>query len=105
MIVGDLAQLRVRAEVDGRDLVKVRNGQRAMVRVDAYNNMEFSGKVTSIAPGLMPGKLSPRGPRRPGDMDVLEVIVTLDGEPPLLPGLRVDVFFAADQTAPNGEKL
>ncbi|MGZ5835014.1 MAG: HlyD family secretion protein, partial [Xanthobacteraceae bacterium] len=105
MIVGDLTQLHVRAEIDGRDIVKVRNGQRAIVRVDSYNITEYSGRVTSIAPGLMPGKLSPRGPRRPGDTDVLEVIVSLDGEPPLLPGMRVDVFFAADQAAPSGEKL
>lgn len=105
MIVGDLTQLRVRAEIDGRDIAKVRTGQRATIRLDSTNGVEYSGRVVSIAPGLMPGKLSPRGPRRPGDTDVLEVIVSLDGVPPLLPGLRVDVFFVADQAAPNGEKL
>jgi HlyD family secretion protein len=98
VIMGDLTQLRVRAELDGRDLAKVRTGQRAVVRVDAFNDVEFSGQVTSIAPGLMPGKLSPRGPRRPGEVEVLEVMITLDGEPPLLPGLRVDVYFAEEQT-------
>jgi HlyD family secretion protein len=105
MIVGDLSTLRVRAELDGRDLAKVRNGQRALVRVDAFANVEFPGRVTSIAPGLMPGKLSPRGPRRSGEVDVLEVMITLDGEPPLLPGLKVDVYFAEEQPEPSGHKL
>ena len=103
--IGDLTQLRVRAELDGRDLAKVRNGQRAVVRVDAFSNVEFPGRVSSIAPGLAPAKLSPRGPRRPGEADVLEIFVTLDGEPPLLPGLKVDVYFVADQPDAGGHKL
>jgi HlyD family secretion protein len=104
-IVGDLTQLRVRAELDGRDLGKVRIGQRAVVRADAFNNVEFPGRVTSIAPGLMPGKLSPRGPRRPGEVEVLEIFVMLDGAPPLLPGLKADVYFVDDPSDPNGHKL
>ncbi len=95
----------MRAEIDGRDLAKVRNGQRAIARADAFGTMEFAGRVTSIAPSLMPGKLSPRGPRRPADADILEVIVTLDGAPPLPPGLKVDVYFVDDQPAPSGQRL
>jgi HlyD family secretion protein len=104
MTVGDLTRLRVRAEIDGRDFQKVQNGQRAVVRIEANDNAEFSGRVTSIAPGLLPGKLSPRGPRRSGDFDVLEVTITFDSEPPLVPGMRADVFFVADQNTPAGEK-
>jgi len=50
-----------------------------------------------------PGEVS-AGPRRAGDPDVLEVIVALDGETPLLPGARMDVFFVADETAPAQNK-
>jgi HlyD family secretion protein len=93
MVLGDVSKLRIRAEVDGRDLSKVHTGQRAVVRVDAFADGRFSGHVTSIAPGLSPGKLSPRGPRRTGELEVLEVMIALDGQPPLLPGLKVDVYF------------
>ena len=40
-----------------------------------------------------------RGPRRPNDVEVLEVLVSLDGNPPLLTGMRVDVFFKDGETA------
>ena len=42
-----------------------------------------------------------RGPRRPNDVEVLEAMVDLDGLPPLLTGMRVDVFFKHDATASN----
>jgi multidrug resistance efflux pump len=104
MTVGDLSHLRVRAEIDGRDLHMVRNGQRALVRAEGIEGPEYSGRVATIGTMLSPGKLSPRGPRRAGDPDVLEVIVALDGETPLLPGTRMDVFFVADPNAPAQEK-
>ena len=48
---------------------------------------------------LGPPRIAPRGPRRPNDVEVLEVLATLDGVPPLVPGMRVDVFFKLDSTA------
>jgi HlyD family secretion protein len=33
-----------------------------------------------------------KGPRRGTEVDTLEVMVDLDGTPPLLPGMRVDVL-------------
>jgi multidrug efflux pump subunit AcrA (membrane-fusion protein) len=104
MTVGDLTHLRVRAEVDGRDLHKVKKGQRVLTRAEGNEGPEYAGRVTAIGAMLLPGKLSPRGPRRAGDPDVLEVIVALDGETPLLPGARMDVFFVADETAPAQNK-
>jgi HlyD family secretion protein len=52
--------------------------------------------VSSLAQALGPSKLGQRGPRRPTDVDVLEVIIDLTGQPPLLPGMRVDVFLKAE---------
>jgi HlyD family secretion protein len=43
-----------------------------------------------------------RGQRRPNDADVLEVLVIVDGVTPLMTGLRVDVFFFADEPAMAG---
>jgi HlyD family secretion protein len=93
---GDIGALRVRTEVEERDVTKIRIGQKAIVKADAFGNQEFSGTVTSIAPALGPQRITSRGPRRPNDVEVLEVMVVLDGQPPLLTGMRVDVFFKSD---------
>ncbi|MDH4982435.1 HlyD family efflux transporter periplasmic adaptor subunit [Hyphomicrobium sp. D-2] len=99
VVFGDLTSMKVRAEVEERDAAKIRKGQRVVVRADAYPNQDFEGKVDSIAQSLSPPNIVSRGPRRPNDVEVLEVLVDLDGNPPLLTGMRVDVFFKHDATA------
>jgi len=99
VIYGDLSTMKVRAEVEERDAAKIRVGQRVVVRADAYPEQDFEGKVTSIAQSLSPPNIQSRGPRRPNDVSVLEAVVDLDGAPPLLTGMRVDVFFKLDATA------
>jgi HlyD family secretion protein len=96
VVIGDISSLRVRAEFEERDVGKLRVGQTAIVRSDAFAGQDFEGKVSSIAQALGPTKLGQRGPRRPTDVDVLEVIIDLNGQVPLLPGMRVDVFLKAD---------
>lgn len=96
IVVGDTSSLRVRAEFEERDIGKVRMGQAAIVRSDAFPGKDFAGKVSSLARALGPTKLGQRGPRRPTDVDVLEVIIDLSGQPPLLPGMRVDVFLKSE---------
>lgn len=93
VLFGDISSLRVRAEVEERDVVKIRVGQRVVVRADAYPDRDFEGVVTSMAPALGPPRILSRGPRRPNDVEVLEVLASLDGQPVLLTGMRVDVFF------------
>ncbi|MGD9783525.1 MAG: HlyD family secretion protein [Hyphomicrobiaceae bacterium] len=96
---GDLTTLKVRAEVEDRDVARIQLGQRAVVRADAFPGQDFTGKVTSIASSLGSPQIVSRGPRRPNDVDVLEVIVTLDNGQPLVTRMRVDVFFANRETA------
>ncbi|MBO0764213.1 MAG: efflux RND transporter periplasmic adaptor subunit, partial [Hyphomicrobiaceae bacterium] len=96
VVLGDVSSLRVRAEFEERDIGKVRVGQEAVVRSDAFPGRDFEGSVSSLARSLGPSKLGQRGPRRPTDIDVLEVIIDLNDQPPLLPGMRVDVFLKAD---------
>jgi HlyD family secretion protein len=98
-ILGDLTSLRVRAEVEERDAAKIRVGQKVIVKADAYPDKEFEGKVTSISQSLAAPRIAVRGPRRPNDVEVVEAMVTLDGEVPLLTGMRVDVFFKIETTA------
>ena len=94
-----MSALRVRAEFEERDIGKIRVWQIAIVRSDAFQGQEFEGKISSLAQALGPSRLGQRGPRRPTDIDVLEVIIDLGGRPPLLPGMRVDVFLKADAAA------
>lgn len=90
--VGDLSALRVKAEFEERDIGKVRIGQIAVVRSDAFAGKDFEGKVVAIAQALAPSRLGQRGPRKPTDVDVLEVVIDLASQTGLLPGMRVDVF-------------
>jgi HlyD family secretion protein len=99
VMLGNLSALRVRAEFEERDLGKIKSGQAAVVRSDAFPGKDFEGKVISLAQALAPSRLGQRGPRKPSDIDVLEVMIELDGQPPLLPGMRVDVFLRADAAA------
>src|SRR5262245_30225129 len=63
--IGNLAAMQVKAELEERDVGKVRLGQLAIVRSDAFPGKDFEGKVSSLAQALGPTRLSQRGPRKP----------------------------------------
>lgn len=100
--VGDLSSLRVRAEIEERDIGKLRVGQAAIIRSDAFPGKDFEGTVATIAKSLGPSRVGQKGPRKPTDVDVLEIVIDMTGQPPLLPGMRVDVFLKPDATANAG---
>ncbi|MGE8940763.1 HlyD family secretion protein [Leptospira interrogans] len=91
--IGDPTVIVVKSELDERDIAKIRVGQKAFVRSSAFPGQEFEGKVTALAPVLAAPRQSQRGPRRPTDVEVLEVTIEPDAKTPLMPGLRVDTFF------------
>jgi HlyD family secretion protein len=93
VLMADVSALRVRAELDERDLGLVRVGQRVVVRANAFRGREFEGKVASIAQIVGPGGTSSRGPRKLTDVDVVEVTVDLTDPGPLTIGMQVDVYF------------
>lgn len=99
LLFGDISSLRVRAEVEERDVTRIRVGQRVVVRADAFPDKDFEGVVTQLAPALGSPRITTRGPRRPNDVEVLEVLIGLDGTPPLLTGMRVDAFFRHEASA------
>lgn len=96
-IIGDMAAIQVTAEVPERDISKVRIGQSVIVRSNAYPGQEFTGRVTEIAPAVGSPGLRSQGPVQQLDAEVLEVMIEMAGKPPLMPGLRVDVFFTAEE--------
>ena len=99
VVLGDVTSLRVKAEIEERDIGKLRVGQSAIIRSDAFPGREFEGKVASFGQAMGPSRLGQRGPRKLADVDVLEVTIDLPGSTPLLPGLRVDVFLKPDAQA------
>jgi HlyD family secretion protein len=99
LVIGDLSSLRVKAEIEERDIGKLRVGQAAIIRSDAFSNKDFDGKVVSLGQALGPSRIGQRGPRKPTDVDMLEIMIELVGQPPLLPGMRVDVYLKPDTTA------
>ncbi|MFA5956951.1 HlyD family secretion protein [Hyphomicrobium sp.] len=96
---GDMSSLRLRAEVEERDAAKVHVGQRVVVKADAFPDKTFEGTVTSISQSLGAPRIATRGPRRPNDVEVVEVMISLDGHPPLFTGMRVDTYFKLDNQA------
>ena len=72
---------------------KIKKDQRVFVKNTAHPNKEFDGKVVELAPSLAMPRMGSRGARRATDVEVMEVVIDLDGSVPLLPGMRVDVFF------------
>jgi HlyD family secretion protein len=92
-VLGDMSVVRLKAEVDEIDVSKIKVGGKVGVKSNAYPGKEFEGTVAELAPSLTSPQFALRGARRPMDVDVLPVTIDLDGNPPLLPGMRADAFF------------
>jgi HlyD family secretion protein len=93
LVIGDVSSLRVRAEVDDRDVGAIETGQPVVVRAAAFPNRDMAGKVASIAPIVGPARTAARGPRSATDVEIVEVLVDLDEAGPLASGMQVDVYF------------
>jgi HlyD family secretion protein len=93
VVMGDVSVIRVRAEVDEHDVSKIKPGQRVTVKNNAYPGRDFEGKVAEIAPSVALPRMGARGARRATDVEVMEVLIDLEGSVPLLPGMRVDAYF------------
>jgi HlyD family secretion protein len=99
VLLGDLTGLRVRAEVDERDVGKIKLGGKAVVSADAFRGREFAGKVVSIAPLVQPARINSPGSRNLSDFSVTDVLIELSDPGPLLVGMKVDVYFQNEVAA------
>ncbi|MGE0885332.1 MAG: HlyD family secretion protein [Blastocatellales bacterium] len=92
----DSSRLRVRAEVDERDLSHIHSGQRVAVSAPAFAGREFGGSVARIAAQMGRQSVRTGDPAEKSDRDVLEVLIDLDDlDARLVIGLRVTVQFLA----------
>ncbi len=105
MVLGNTSQLQVRAEVEERDIQKVSMGQTVVIRSEAFSGRSFEGRVAVVARALTAPQLTSRNQRKQTDVDILDVIVDLSDGTPLIPGMRVDVYFKAPETAPKSSAV
>jgi HlyD family secretion protein len=90
--MADDSTLRVRLDVDERDVSKLRAGQRAYVTAEAYGTYKFEGRVIRV--GRILGKKNVRTdePSEHVDTKILETLVELEPGARLPLGLRVDSY-------------
>ncbi len=92
--IADLSVRRVRAEVDERDVLNVRVGQKVLVFPQANRNQFFEGIVTRTASTMGRKKILTGDPAEKADHDVLEAMIDFQPNAPQLPvGMRVVVQF------------
>jgi ABC exporter DevB family membrane fusion protein len=95
--MADTSRLRVRAEVDERDVAKVHAGQRVLVRGDGWAGESLPGRVSRLGAEMGRKRVRTGDPAEKSDRDVLEVLVDLDRQDPrLVVGLRVTALFLKD---------
>jgi len=84
MTIADLSVMEVEVEVDETDVIGVQMDQEASIRVDAFPNQVFKGKVTEIGSSAIQ-KLTAGSTQESKDF---KVVITLDNPSKLLkPGL------------------
>ncbi len=91
--IADLSVRRVRAEIDERDVRRVRVGQKVMISADALQNDTFFGVVRQISDTMGRKKILTGDPSEKADRDVLEAMIDLNNSVKLPVGMRVLVKF------------
>ncbi len=85
---------RVRAEVDERDISKIKMQQHALITADGYPGRQFDGHVIQLAHIMGRKSVLTGDPAEKVDRDILEVVVELEPHANVLPvGLRVTARF------------
>lgn len=89
VVLGDTRVLRVRMDVEERDIGKIRKGLRAYITADAFPGERFPGRVVEIGRRMGRKNIRTDDPVERIDTKILEVVIELDRRDGLLPGLRV----------------
>jgi HlyD family secretion protein len=92
VVMGDTSKLRVRMDVDERDVARVKVGAKAYATADAFGAQRFEGTVVEIGRRFGRKNVRTDDPIEKNDTKVLETVIELNGTPPLVPGQRVSTF-------------
>jgi multidrug resistance efflux pump len=92
VVLGDLRALRVRLDVDERDIARVKLGSPGYATLSAYPGRRFAGKVVEV--GMRMGRKNVRtdDPVERLDVKILEVVLQIDQPEGLVPGIRVTAY-------------
>jgi HlyD family secretion protein len=92
VIMGDTSKLRVRMDVDERDISRVSVGSAAFATVISLPGKRFSGHVVEIGKRMGRKNIRTDDPVERIDTKILEVVFELDAPEGLLTGLRVTSY-------------
>ena len=95
VVMGDTTKLRVRMDVDERDIARVQVGADAYVVADAFGAERFKGKVVELGRRFGRKNVRTDDPIEKNDTKVLEVAIELETNTRLVPGQRVSSFVTA----------
>ena len=95
--IADLSRLRVEAEIDEFDIESVSSGALVTITAEGYPARRFRGKVEEIADTVIPRRLRPEDPGRPGDTRVLPVKIGFLEPCTLKLGQRVEIAINGDE--------
>lgn len=93
LTVADLTVMEASVKVDETDVPGIANGDSASVRIDAFPNQTFSGRVTRIGNSAIQGQGTAAGNSSQEQAVDFEVVITLDQPPSTL---RPDLSATAD---------
>ena len=90
LTIANLSRMVVKTRINEVDIAKIALDQRVEIRVDAYRDKVFEGKVSEIAPSAYTS--DPRGGQQGDGTITFEVVIEVVGSPAeLLPGMSADV--------------
>jgi ABC exporter DevB family membrane fusion protein len=94
VVMGDTRTLRVRMDVDERDIGRVVVGATAFARAEAFGEQPFTGKVVEVGRRFGRKNIRTDDPTEKNDTKILEVVIQLDSNARLVVGQRVVSFIA-----------
>lgn len=94
----NLTRDRVRAEIDERDVGAVAPGQRASVTAEAFQERRYAARVAFVGLRFGRKQLASDDPAERTDTRVLEALLDLEADAPLIAGQRVDVLIDPSKT-------
>jgi len=100
VVMGDTSTLRVRMDVDERDIGSLKVGDAAVARAIAFAGVDFPAHVAEIGRRMGRKNVRTDDPVERNDTKILEVVLTLDNPGALVVGQRV-VCYAGTANAPG----
>ncbi len=94
LILGDTRSLRVRVDLDERDIGRVKVGAGALVTTEAFRDQKFKAKVLEIGRRMGRKNIRTDDPNERIDTKILEVVLQLEDTKPLVPGERVTGYIS-----------